>query len=365
MDLAAEFPGLAQSTYLNSCAHGLLPARTRRAIEAHLQRWTDAPDWNAWNAEIDAARAAFARMIHARPDEVAVLSNASSATSAVMSGFQPGERDELVTLDIDFPASPELAERQRARGFRHTHVREGLLRADDFRRHVSRKTALACIPYVASFTGYKLDVPAFAEAAHAAGAPILVDAFQAAGTIDVDVRKGDVDFLVTGVYKWLMAPAGLAFLYARRDHHSRLPTTAGWQALAEPYSFDPLGPLAPDASRYQQGAPSVLGCVAAQSSLGLLMDVGLDHVAKKGRALVERVMDEARARKCEVLTPPDPADRASIVTFRVPHVERALAALERANVIVNPRLGGIRVSPHFYNSERDVERLFAVLDGVA
>jgi selenocysteine lyase/cysteine desulfurase len=361
VDWSREFPGLARSTYLNTCAHGLLPARTRRAVEAHLQRWEDDPDWDQWTQEVERARRAFARLIHAEPDEVALHVNASSGIAAVMSAFQPGARSDLLTLDIDFPAAPALAERQRERGFTHTHVRApgGHVGVDAWARHLSDRTALACVPAVASFNGYRLDVAAFARAAHDRGVPLLVDAFQALGTFDLDVKRLDVDFLVSGVYKWLLGPVGVAFLYVKREHHARVPTTASWHAAAEPYAFDPLGPLAESARRYQGGGQSIVGAAAAAASLDLVHEVGLDAIERHNARLVAAVQREAEARKWDVLTPPE---RASILTFRVPDLQKALAACARERVLLNSRLGGLRVSPHFYNTERDVARLDEVLD---
>ena len=365
MDWRSEFPGLARTTYLNSCAHGLLPRRARGAIEAHLDRWERDPDWGAWGEAVEDARRAFARLIHARAEDVAVIANASQGVAAVMNAIQPAPaRKAIVTWENDFPTSPYLAERQRVRGFEHRHVRgEGLvLRVDPWARHLAGDTALAVLPLVASFSGYRLDVKAFAEAAHARGTPLLVDAFQAAGTVPIDVKRLDVDFLVSGVYKWLLGPAGLAFLYVRPDHRALSPTTSGWLAAEQPYAFEPQGPQASDARRFQGGGPSVISCVGAAASLGLLHEVGIGAIEARNRALVERILNAAQARKWEVLTPLDPRDRASIVTFRVPDVEKALAALARERVVVNPRLGGIRVSPHFYNRDADVDKLLAVLD---
>ena len=368
MDWTREFPGLTQSTYLNSCAHGLLPRRTRAAIDRHLQRWEDLPDWDQWNAAIEEARRSFARLIGAHDDEVSVQANATSGIAAVMSAFQPeGARREILTCDLDFPTAPFVAERQKARGMEHVHLKAmpRPLRVDEWRRALGPRTALASIPSVASFMGYRLDVGAFTRAAHEAGAPILVDHFQGAGTFPLDVHALDVDFLVTGVYKWLLAPAGLAFLYVKREHHGLLPTTSGWYGARVPYAFDPLDELAPDARRFQYGGASVMGCVAAAESLNLLHEVGVGAIERHNRALVERVMDAARERKWEILTPDAPEDRASIVTFRVPALEPALAACARERVVVNARLGGIRVSPHFYNGPAEVDRLFEVLDAVA
>jgi len=357
-DWSSEFPGLQTSTYLNSCAHGLLPRRARRAIEAHLDRWEGAPDWGEWTASVDAARKAFARLIGAREDEIAVQANATSGIAAVMNTVPRGR---IVTLDVDFPTSGFVAQRQEARGVRHEHLRDGVPRADTWATK-AKGAALACIPAVASFSGARLDVAGFASRAKEMDVPLLVDGFQAVGTYPIDVRRLDVDFLVTGVYKWLMAPAGLAFLYVRRDHHARLPTTSGWYAAADAYAFDPLGELAPDARRYQYGGPSVVACAALVESLAILEEQGLAAVEAHNRALIDRIIEHCHTRKLEMLTPEAPEERASIVTFRVPDLARALAACERGRVAVNTRLGGLRVSPHFYNTAADVDRLFAVLD---
>lgn len=368
MDWSAEFPGLAHGTYLNSCAHGLLPRRTRAAIERHLDRWEGAPDWEAWTHAVDEARREFARFIGADEDEVAVQANATSGVAAVLNALpQDGPRKRIVTTDADFPTSPTVAERMAVRGFTHTHVRalgagDGRLHADAWARELGDDAAMVIVPAVASFNGSRQDVRRFASEAHAKDVPLLVDAFQACGTYPIDVHALDVDFLVTGVYKWLLAPAGLAFLYARRDHHDMTPTTSGWYAQENPHAMDPFGALAPNARRFEYGGPSVVSCVATTESLRLLREVGLDNVARHNGALVERIVRHARDRKWDVLTPDAPDARASIVTFRVPDLSRALAACKEAGVVVNSRLGGIRVSPHFYNAEADVDRLFGVLD---
>lgn len=365
MDWRQEFPGLANGTYLNSCAHGLLARRVRRAIDAHLDRWELDPDWGAWGEAAESARRQFARMIGARPEEVAIVANATQGMAAVMNALRPAPgRDALITWEGDFPTAGALATRLATRGFRHHHVRgEGLhLAPEAWAKHLDG-AALAVIPAVASFSGYRLDVAAFARAAHARGVPVLVDAFQAAGTYPIDVKALDVDFLVTGVYKWLLAPAGLAFLYVRADRARELePTTSGWLGQDVPYAFDPLGPLAPDARRFQSGGASVVGCAAAAESLAMIQEIGLSTIEARDRTLVDRLVEGAQARGWEVLTPLDPARRASILTFRGFDLDRALAALSRARVVVNPRLGGLRVSPHFYNDAADVDRLFAVLD---
>lgn len=358
MDWTNEFPGLQRATYLNSCSHGLLPRRARRAIDAHMDEWEGTPGWQAWAVAAEEARAAFARFIGARPEEIAIQASASTGISAVMSAFARGR---IATLDIDFPTSGFIAQRQVARGLHHDHLALGNVRASEWAPKV-RGAALACVPAVASFTGYRLDLRAFADAAHAQEVPLMVDAFQACGNVPIDVKRLDVDFLVTGVYKWLLAPSGLAFLYVRPDHHALVPTVGGWFGARDPLAFDPLDELAPDARRFEYGGPSIVGCVALTETLKLLSEIGVANVERHNRALVERVMDHARERKWQILTPEAAEERASIVTFRVPDLARALEACRRANVVVGPRLGGIRVAPHFYNTPEHVDRLFAVLD---
>jgi selenocysteine lyase/cysteine desulfurase len=303
---------------------------------------------------VERARHAFAKLIGAKDDEVAVQSNASTAISAVVSTLRLGVRDAIATTALDFPTAPYIAQRQRERGFRHVYGAR--------LPEVGATTALACLPVVVSFQGERLDVAGFTRSAHNQGALVLADAFQALGTQPIDVRKLDVDFLVSGVYKWLMGASGLAFLYVKREHHGRVPMSGGWLAGADPYSFDPLQEPAPDARRYQYGGPSAIACAGLPASISLLDDIGLGAIEKHNAALVGEIVRRADECKWEVPTPRDPGRRGSIVTIRPPDVERALAACAREKVAVSPRMGGIRVSPHFYNDITDVDLLFEVLD---
>ena len=367
MDWSAEFPGLTQGTYLNSCAHGLLSRRARAAIDAHLERWTTSPDWNIWTETSDQARVAFAGLVGASPDDIALQANASSGIAAIMNAIpdSPG-RDRILTLSLDFPVAPFIANSQTRRGLKHEHVDSGedaTLTLEAWKEHLDRGVALACLPAVASFTGYKFDIKAFAEAAHDVGARVLVDSFQATGTYPIDVKTTGVDFLATGVYKWLMAPSGLGFLYAAEEARAAFkPTTAGWYGAEDPFAFDPLQGHAGTASRYQYGAPSVMACAAATESIGLIQETGLDKIEEHNERLIDRLIAGSRERKLPLITPEDRRDRASILLMRVPDLDRSLAALKSAGVTVNTRSNAIRVSPHFYNTEAHIERFFEVLD---
>jgi len=372
MDTAARyrslFPSLERQTYLNSCAHGAQSVRARAAANAFLDSWEAGADWAAWTALVDEARREFARFIGADVEEVALTANASSAISSIASalGF-PHDRRTVLTTDLDFPTAPYIWREQEPRGARIEHLKAegGVLRPDTLARHVTPGTRVVSIPHVASFNGFRLDVKAMADAAHAQGALVMVDGFQAAGTMPIDVHALDVDFYVTGVYKWLLGTAGVAFLYVRKDLHAALrPTVGGWLAQEVPYNFDPFAPPAPDARRYQYGGTSIIGARIAMEGLRLLTEVGLRNVEAHNRGLCNHLLDACDARGFEVLSSRESGDRSSIVTFRVPRLQETLAALQSAGVVVNSRLNGIRVSPHFYNTPAEVERLFEVIDKV-
>ncbi|HWG89300.1 MAG TPA: aminotransferase class V-fold PLP-dependent enzyme [Candidatus Thermoplasmatota archaeon] len=360
------FPGTTEQTYLNSCAHGLQSTRARAAAQGFLDQWTRGGDWGAWWTMTNEARKAFARFIGAHEDEVALIPNASAGISAIASALDfRGERNEVVTTALDFPSAPYVWNEQAPRGAKHVHLpwNDGLLRVDQVRPHLGPRTKLLSIPHVASFNGYKLDAKAFTAAAHEAGALAFVDGFQAAGTFPINVKDLDVDFYVTGTYKWLLGVSGTAFLYVKRELHQELrPTVGGWLAQDDPYGFNPLAPPAKDARRYQGGGANILGSAVAIEGFNLLNEAGLANVQAHNLRLCDRIMEAADARGFQVLTPRAHADRGSIVTFRVPRLTEVLGALAAHNVVVNQRLEGLRVSPHFYNTEADVDQLFAVID---
>src|SRR5919204_7002259 len=211
-----RFPIFERRLYINSCSQGALSDAVRAAYEQYLADWDEkgAP-WEYWVERGEAARAVFARLIGAAPDEVAVTTSLSAGVSALASGLRYARRSKVVLTDWEFPTIGQIWHAQEARGARVVHVRADDL--ESFDRAIDDDTLLVPITHVCYRNGAMIDVPAVVELAHERGALVLLDAFQAIGSLPVDVRELGVDFLGAGVLKYLLGSAGLAFFYCRRE----------------------------------------------------------------------------------------------------------------------------------------------------
>ncbi|MGH3092790.1 MAG: aminotransferase class V-fold PLP-dependent enzyme, partial [Gaiellaceae bacterium] len=234
--IRSRFPILERLVYVNSCSQGALSDAVQAAYAAYLRDWDEqgAP-WEYWVERAEAARASFADLVNADPDEVAVTTSLSAGVSALFSGLRfEGERQAIVVSDFEFPTVGQIAHAQELRGRRVVHVPEAedaTIPLEHFDEAIDETTALVAVTHVCYRNGSRVDVEGVVELAHERGALVLLDSYQAAGAIPIDVRALDVDFLAAGTVKYLLGSAGLAFLYCRRDLVERIrPTSTGWFA---------------------------------------------------------------------------------------------------------------------------------------
>ena len=251
----ARFPIFERLTYVNSCSQGALSDAVRRSYEDYLRDWDEkgAP-WEYWVERSETARAAFAGLINAEPDEIAVTTSNSAGVAALASGLRFAARSKVVLTDIEFPTIGQIWHAQEARGARVAHVRP-----DEVDSAVDEDTLLVSTTHVSYRTGEKVDVSEVARVAHELGALVLLDAYQTVGSMPVDVKELDVDFLAAGVLKYLLGSAGLAFFYCRRELWERAwPTATGWFADEDIFAMDiyDYSP-SPTARRFQSGTPPV------------------------------------------------------------------------------------------------------------
>ena len=230
-----RFPIFEQQVYINSCSQGALSDAVRAAYGQYLEDWDEkgAP-WEYWVERQEAARAAFAGLVNAGPDEIAVTTSLSAGVSALASGLRFTKRSKVVLTDWEFPTIGQIWHAQEARGARVTHVPaadDGTIPLEHFERAIDEDTLIVSLTHVCYRNGAMLDVPAVVELAHERGALVLLDSFQAIGSLPVDVAALGVDFLGAGVLKYLLGSAGLGFFYCRRDLVERVwPTQTGWFA---------------------------------------------------------------------------------------------------------------------------------------
>jgi selenocysteine lyase/cysteine desulfurase len=364
------FPIFDERVYLNSCSQGALSRPVQDALEEFVASWhRHGNPWELWCERMEELRAEFAALIGADADEVAVTFSASTAVSAIASALDWSERPRVVTSDFDFPTMGHVWLAQEPRGARvaFARARGDRLPLDAFAAEIDERTRLVATTHVCYRNGFKTDVAALAELAHAHGAPLLVDAFQSVGSEPVDVRALGVDALVTGTLKYLLGTPGVALLYVRRELAERLrPSDTGWFGQTDPFAYDVhrLDP-APGARRFQSGSPPVPAVYAALAAVRLLRGVGLAAVGDHVRALADRFIAGVRRRGLELMTPEDPACRGPLVMLRCRDVGGVLSRLAERGVLCSTRDGALRVSFHYYNLPEDVDALLSGLDDIA
>ena len=366
--LRDEFPILATATYLNSCSQGALSRRVRSAYEEYLAGWdANGAEWVHWVERAEAARAAFARLLGVTPAEIAVTTSVSQGVSGIVSAHDLKSRPRIVISEYEFPTIGQIAHAQELRGAEIVHVRpdaDGSIPLERWAEAVDGRTSLVCCTAVSYRTGHRQDLAGIAAIAHERGALLLADSYQAVGAIDLDVRQLDVDFVTAGTVKYLLASAGLGFLYVRGDLMPQLlPTQTGWFADEDIFQMDisDYSP-APDARRFDAGTPPVPNIYAGLAGMSIIEEVGVDAIEAHVSALNTRLLDGLEELRASVATPRDPAGRGPLVCVRSTDAPALVTELATERIVVSYRDENVRVAAHLYSTDEDVDRLLQALE---
>jgi kynureninase len=367
-----EFPVVARKSYLISASLGPVSTRSRRHLEEYVSAWADkgAPD-HVWFEDIFPAMSrlkdTFGALVGADHDELAITVNVSLALAAVMSCLDFRNRRKIILSELDFPTDGHVALAHRRLGAEVVFLksRDGLsIPLEAYRDAVDETTALVFVNRVLYRTSALMDAKEICRMAREAGAWSLVDDFHGAGILPVDVHDLGCDFYATGVLKWLCGGPGLTFLYARRDLLSSLePLVTGWFATREPFSFD-LQHLEyhPTARRLEHGTPAAPVAFIAQGGLDIISEVRPENTRQRQQDLIDYVIERADGAGLSVRSPRDRNARGGVVNVGVgQEAEKICHALLERDVCTDFRGDGLRVSPHFFNNEGDVDRLFDAL----
>ena len=354
---------------MNNCSQAPLTDATQAAVDAYLQSWArDGMDWDAWIAEVELARQSFARLINADVDEVAVTSSVSHAASALASALSfDGERRRVLASAAEFPTVGHVWLAQQPRGAEVAWVplsTSGTIDTNDYATRIDERTRVVSACHAYFVNGFKQDVAAIARLAHSRGALVFVDAYQTLGTEPIDVKALEVDALAGGTLKYLMAAAGIAFLYVRRTLADQLrPTMTGWFGRAHPFAFDATAlDWAPVARRFDSGTPPIVNAYMARAGLEIIHDVGPANIAAWTRVLSHRLVAGGRERGLTLSGTPNAARKSPTTAFWVGEGSESVERRMRARgVIPSARGSVIRLSPHFYSTIQDVDRALDTL----
>ena len=372
LSLRPLFPILSRTTYLVSNSLGAMPIGVAERLAEYVDQWAGlgVKAWaNGWWEMPVTAGNEIAPLIGAADGEVVMVPNVTMAASVILSALDyAAPRDTIVMTELDFPsvryAHDGLATRLGARIVAVPSDDGISIDTERLCAAIDERTRLVSISHVLFRSAYIVDVEAVCRRAREVGALVLLDAFHAVGVVPVDVRALGVDFLVGGVLKWLCGGPGGCFLYANPDTTSQLaPALTGWQAHARPFDFAPSMEHAVGVERWLGGTPPIPALFAALEGPRIVRRAGIDAIRAKSIRQTSRLIELADARGYRVFAPRDPERRGGTVALDVPHAFGVARYLLSKDIIIDYRPGaGIRIAPHFYTSDAELERAIETID---
>lgn len=356
-----RIPLLASMIPMNNCSQAPQTDVTRDAAVRYLDSWNrSGMDWDAWMDEVRLAKQEFARLINAAPDEIAIFSSVSEATSAVASALDFSvRRHKVLVTEAEFPTVGHVWLAQERRGARiaWVPVRDGVIDPAAYDALLDDEAVIVSACHGYYLNGFLQDIGALATRVHEHGALLFVDAYQTVGSIPVDVRALGVDFLATGNLKFLMGMPGVAFLFVRAELIPRLhPTVTGWFGRREPFAFQTKTlDWSPTASRFDAGTPPLANVYVARAGMQIINQVGPTAIRSWLEVLASRLIEGGRERGLTIDGTTDIARRTSTTAFRVADSHGVEVAMRARGVLPSARGPVIRLAPHFYSTVDDVD----------
>lgn len=367
-----EFPILAKTNYLVSNSLGPMPRTVPEKLAEYGRDWGElgVKAWNRgwWEQPVEVGNE-IAPLINADNGEIVMMPNVTIAQTAVLSAidFSKG-RDTVLMTDLDFPsvryAYAEMAKRLGARVVSVPSEDGITIDRDRLLQAIDERTRLVAISHVLFRSAFLQDVDAICARAHEAGALVSLDSFHAVGIVPVDVKRSKTDFLTGGVLKWLCGGPGACFLYVSPAVRDQLkPALTGWQAHSRPFAFEEDMEYTTGAFRWLNGTPVIPALYAAAEGPKILRKAGIEAIREKSLRLTSRLIELADARGYTVFAPRDPRRRGGTVALDVPHGYEVTQHLLSRNILVDYRVGaGIRIAPHFFSREDELEEVIFEID---
>ncbi|HEX4414693.1 MAG TPA: aminotransferase class V-fold PLP-dependent enzyme [Lacipirellulaceae bacterium] len=373
--LRALMPIVQKCAYFDHAAMCALPQPTADAFQKWLSEATEigGPVWGQWVRGIEATRASAAALIRAQPEEIALVSNTTAGISLVAEGLDWREGDNVVTFADEFPSNQYPWMNLSRRGVETRRVPNDVTGRSDLNALAAacdRRTRIVSVSWVGFATGYRHDIRRIAEIAHEHGALVFIDAIQGLGAFPLDVNEAGVDFLAADGHKWLLGPEGAGIAYIRREHLAKLrPIGPGWHSVSPTQEFTHIElKLREAAARYEGGSQNSGDILALGASLKMLQELGLENLAAAVLDITDQACEKLQAIGAQIISDRrldhrDGKQRSGIVAFEMPGKEPM--ALKRyagqQKVVFGCRAGRLRISPHAYNNEEDLDRLVEAL----
>ena len=374
LSLRSEFPILETTTYMISHSLGAMPRKVYDRLREFADTWATrgirawAEGW--WQMPVTTGNK-LASLIGAQPGEVVMHQNVSVAVSVVLSALKfNSPRNRILYLDVEFPTVIYVLEAHRRHGAEVISIKspDGLeVPLEALIDAIDERTLIVPLSYIFFKTSTRIDIERVVKKAHEHGAYVLLDAYQATGVVPIDVKKWDIDFLVGGSVKWLCGGPGAGYLYVKPSLYSLIePTVTGWVAHEHPFAFE-TGAIkyAKDSMRFLHGSPQIPVFYAAEPGYDLINQAGVDRIRKKSVEQTTRMIQLCDQRDYKIQTPRDSEKRGGTIVVDVPYGDAVVKELSARNILVDYRPGaGIRISPHFYTLDSEIDQTFEAIDEI-
>jgi selenocysteine lyase/cysteine desulfurase len=364
------FPVTQNYVYLNHAAVAPISLPVYQAMERHARalRESGAVHFRAWLAAVRRVRTLAAQLINAEPEEIAFAPNTSAGLAMIANGLEWRAGDNLVTADCEFPANvvPWMRiKREFEVEVRMARERAGRLETEEILGLIDDRTRVVSLSFVEFASGFRNDLEAIGRYCRERDLLFVVDAIQGLGALKLDVEACSIDALSADAHKFLLGPDGAALFYVSRRAMERVkPTLAGWLSVANPEDYLNYDqPFAPGARRFESGALNTAGVLGLGAAIELLLQVGVEkiesHLLELGDYLCERLVE----RGYQVISSRRAGEKSAVICCRHERhpAEKLYQLLNERRIITTPRLGRLRISPHFYNTRAEIEQLIEAL----
>ncbi len=369
MNLKEEFPITENRIFFDHAKVSPLPNRVRQAVNAFVEDTSlfGTVNYSDWMAKVESVRASFARLIHADVSEVAFVKNTSEGISIVANGLDWKPGDKVVIPDIVFPAIVYPGGNLKRLGVetRFVPAIDGRVLFDDLVARVDSRTRILSVSSVECNSGFRNDLNRIGTFCKEKGILFCVDAIQSLGVLPMDVKRDHIDFLAADGHKWLLSVEGLGGFYISAKAMEKIhPAVVGWNSVINAYDFMNYDfTLRPDAQRFEEGSFNTMSIMAFGAALSLFHEVGVDNIERRVMSLGDRIIEGLQRRNFKILNSVIPEERSGSISFNGEmDLEKFSDYAADNQVSLTVRNGMVRLSPHFYNRESEIDRFFDLLD---